>query len=237
MFRMPVSDDKIQRAYRVRIIIFLIVVVLITVFLGTAYQLIQTLARLEVVEHDRDQWQRPSEILQELDLREGSVVADIGCGVGYFALKLSSRVGQSGEVLAVDIQREPLIFLWIRTWLRHQHNLHVIHGDDPGDPRLSQQAIDAVLIVNTYHEFDQPKRMLDSIIRSLRSHGRLVIADRGPRSKDDNDRELERGHHELSPNLVESDLRQSGFQLVKRQDRFIDRPEDRAWWLIVARKP
>ena len=233
---MPVSDDKIQRAYRVRIIIFLICVVLTTAFLGTAYQAVQTLARLEVVERDRDQWQRPSEILQELDLREGSVVAEIGSGAGYFALKLSSRVGKSGEVLAVDILREPLIFLWIRTWLRHQHNLHVIYGN-PDDPKLSQQAVDAVLIANTYHEFDQPQKMLDSIIRSLRSDGRLVITDRGPRSKDDNDREVERGHHELSPNLVESDVRQSGFQLVKRHDRFIDRPGERPWWLIVARKP
>jgi ubiquinone/menaquinone biosynthesis C-methylase UbiE len=236
MFRMPVSDDKIQRAYRVRIVIFLICVLLVTAVLGTAYEAMQTLARLDVVEHDRDQWQRPSEVLQELDLREGSVVADIGCGAGYFALKLSSRVGKSGEVLAVDILKEPLIFLRIRTWLRHQRNLHVIHGD-PDDPKLSQQTIDAVLIANTYHEFDQPQKMLNRIIRSLRSHGRLVIVDRGPQSKDNSNRELERGRHELSPNLVETDLRQSGFQLVKRQDRFIDRPEDRTWWLIVAQKP
>ena len=74
---MPVSDDKIQRAYRVRIII-LLCVILITALLGTAYRAIETIARLDVVEHERDQWQRPSEILQALNLREGSVVAALG---------------------------------------------------------------------------------------------------------------------------------------------------------------
>ena len=75
---MPVSDDKIQRAYRIRISIFLLCAALIVVGLSTVYQAIQTLNRLEVVEHDRDQWQRPADIMQALDLREGSVVADIG---------------------------------------------------------------------------------------------------------------------------------------------------------------
>ena len=233
---MPVSDDKIQRAYRVRIIIFLLCVILTTTLLGTAYQAIETLARLDAVEHDRDRWQRPSEILQALDLREGSVVADIGSGAGYFALKLSAPVGKSGEVLAIDLLREPLIFLSIRTWLRNEHNVHIIRGD-PDDPKLAGQTIDAVLIANTYHEFEHPKKILQRIIHSLRSRGRLVIADRGPRSADGDAREVARLHHELSPILVESDVRESGFQLVNREDRFIDRAEDRPWWLIVAQKP
>ena len=151
---MPVSDDRIQRAYRVRITIFLICAVLTVAILSTASQAILTLNRLEVVEHDRDQWQRPADVMQALDLREGSVVADIGSGAGYFALKLSPAVGKSGTVLAVDIQKEPLIFLWIRTLLRNQHNVHIIRGS-PDDPKLPQSAVDNVLIVNAYHEFNR----------------------------------------------------------------------------------
>src|ERR1035441_933245 len=109
MCRMPVSDDKIQQAYRARIIIFLVCVVLTITVLSTVYQAGQTLDSLGVVEHDRDHWQRPSDVLRAPELREGSVVADIGCGAGYFALKLSPPVGKSGEVLAADIQRLPLI--------------------------------------------------------------------------------------------------------------------------------
>ena len=233
---MPVSDDKIQRAYRIRITIFLLCSALIVVGLSTVYQAIQTLNRLGVVEHDRDQWQRPADIMQALDLREGSVVADIGAGAGYFALKLSPAVGKSGEVLAVDIQKEPLIFLRIRTFLRNQHNVHIIRSD-PDDPQLPELAVDAVLIVNAYHEFEHPKTILECIIRALQPSGRLVIADRGPRSGNGDARDADERRHELSPNLAERELHQSGFELLKLEDRFIDRPDDRPWWLIVARKP
>jgi ubiquinone/menaquinone biosynthesis C-methylase UbiE len=234
---MPVPEDKIQRAYRVRIIIFLVCVVLAVAALSTMYQAIQTLTRLEVVESERDQWQRPSDIVRALNIREGNVVADIGSGAGYFALKLSQLVGKSGEVLAVDIQRVPLIFLRARTLLRNQYNVDTIRGE-PDDPKLSsQQPVDAVLIVNAYHEFDHPQRILECVIRALRPGGRLVIVDRGPQSGTGDVREVEARLHELPPNLVENELRQSGFQLIQREDRFIDRPDERPWWLIVVRRP
>ena len=233
---MPVSDDKIQRAYRVRITIFLICAVLTVAILSTVSQAILTLNRLEVVEHDRDQWQRPADVIQALDLREGSVVADIGSGAGYFALKLSPAVGKCGTVLAIDIQKEPLIFLWIRTLLRNQHNVHIIRGD-PDDPKLPPSAVDTVLIVNAYHEFEHSQKILECIIRSLRSHGRLVVTDRGPRPGNGDVRDVEVRRHELSPNWAEAELRESGFELVRREDRFIDVPDDRPWWLIIARKP
>jgi SAM-dependent methyltransferase len=232
---MPISDDKIQRAYRVRITIFLICAVLTVAMLSTVSQAILTLNRLEVVEHDRDQWQRPADVIQALDLREGSVVADIGSGAGYFALKLSPAVGKAGKVLAVDIQKEPLIFLWIRTLLRNQNNVHIIRGD-PDDPKLPS-AVDTVLIVNAYHEFEHPQKILGCIICSLRSHGRLVVTDRGPRPGNGDVRDVEVSRHELSPNWAEAELHQSGFELVRREDRFIDVPDDRPWWLIIARKP
>lgn len=233
---MPISDDNIQRVYRVRIATFLLCGALIVVGLSTVYQVVQTLSRLRVVERDREQWQRPSDIVRALNLREGSVVADIGSGAGYFALKLSPAVGKSGEVLAVDIQRTPLAFLRIRTLLRNQHNVHTIRGD-PDDPKLSsRQPVDAILIVNAYHEFEQPLKILECIIRVLRPNGRLVVADRGPRSGSSGVRDAEERRHELSPDLAESELRQSGFDLLEREDRFIDRPHDQPWWLMVARK-
>ena len=233
---MPISDDKIQRAYRVRITIFLLCVVLTVGVLSTIYQGIQTLNRLGAVENDRDQWQRTTEIIRALNVSEGGVVADIGSGAGYFALKLSSLVGKTGEVLAVDIRREPLIFLRIRTLLRNQHNVRTIVGD-PDDPKLSRQAVDAVLMANAYHEFEHPRQILGCVLRSLRRGGRLVVADRGPRSENGDGRDAEIHRHELPLHLVETELRQSGFELVEWDDLFIDRPDDRPWWLIIARKP
>ena len=60
---------------------------------GAGYSALNTISRLDAVEAERDQWQRPSDVVQALDLRPGNVVVDLGCGSGYFTLKLSSSVG------------------------------------------------------------------------------------------------------------------------------------------------
>src|SRR5262252_3636553 len=90
--------------------------VLGVVFLGfgfaiIGYQGLRTLQELTAVEADRDQWQRPSEIIQALNVAPSAAVADLGSGSGYFALKLSSVVGSEGVVYAIDIRRTPLAFL------------------------------------------------------------------------------------------------------------------------------
>jgi ubiquinone/menaquinone biosynthesis C-methylase UbiE len=136
---------------------------------------------LKVVESERDRWQRPSDVIEALKLKQGNAVADVGSGAGYFALKLSRAVGSSGKVLAVDIRKLPLVFLWIRAFLRSQHNIRIRVGD-PDDPRLPAGIVDAVLIANTYHEFANPELMLDHISRSLRLGGRLVVLDRSDSS-------------------------------------------------------
>ncbi len=192
------------------------------------YSAIDTIRQLEVIESQRDEWQRPAEVLQALDLRPGNVVVDLGSGAGYFALKLSPIVGNAGQVLAVDIRKLSLSFLWIRALLSHKRNIRVVLSDED-DPRLPQGTVDAVLIANTFHELRDPKVILDHVSRSLRPAGSLVIIDRGPR-------EGGAHAHEMDRAFVESELQQAGFEIVQSQDRFIDRPDDDLWWLTVARK-
>jgi len=151
-----------------------LVVGLLLVVVQQAYQTLSTLTR---VERDRDAWQRPEEILQRLHLRPGMTVVDLGSGAGYFALKIAPRVGPAGRVLAVDLRRESLAFLWIRAVEAGDRNLLVIHGDVT-DPRLPPGPVDAVLIANTYHELAQP----DSTLRVL-AYGDAARRDaRGRRS-------------------------------------------------------
>jgi predicted methyltransferase len=227
--------DKLQRMYRVRVVVFLLCVILFVSFLSTTYQAIQTLGRLDEVERERDQWQRPAEILQALHLKQGSVVVDLGCGAGYFALKLSPLVGIQGRVLAVDIRRVSLLFLWIRAALRREHNITVIHSE-PDDPHLRETA-DAVLIANTYHELTHPKRILGCVFKSLRRGGRLAVVDRGPESAHGEARDVEMQHHELPLDLAKQEIQQSGFEIMAQEHAFIHRPGDEPWWLIVAQKP
>ena len=210
---------------------------MVLVVLSTLYDAIQTLGRLEAVERERDQWQRPTEVIEELNLKEGNVVVDLGSGVGYFALKLSGVVGKSGKVLPVDILKFPLAVLRTRALINGQHNIDVILGE-PNDPRLPTGTVDAVLIANTYHELTDPQNILGHVLQSLKPGGRLVILDRAPRSQNGESRSDEAEHHHISPAPVEAEIRGSGFQIVKREDHFIDQPgDDQLWWIIVARKP
>ena len=242
---MAVPDSRVQRAYRVRISLFLLAVILVIAVLVVGYQGIQTLIVLDVSERDRDRWQRPGEIIEWLNLKDGNVVADVGSGAGYFTLKLAPIVGEKGGVLAVDILKEPLAFLWIRALLRHQSNVHIIHGD-PDEPHLPEGQIDAILVANTYHEFMHPRAVLNRLLQALHPGGRLVIVDRGPLPGEEESREVENRHHELAPSEVENELRETGFELISRNDRFIDRPaversgdrpDNHPWWMIVALKP
>jgi len=224
-------------SYRVKLALFLVCALAILFLFDTAYQGLNTFSRLDAVEAERDLWQRPSDVIQALGSKPGDVVVDLGCGSGYFTLKLSAQVGEGGRVLAEDVRRFPLVFLWFRKVLKNDRNVTVLHGD-PNDPHLPIKGVNAVLIVNTYHEFTDSKSILNHIFPSLVSGGRLVIVDREPRSVGASSNESAREHHEVSSAQVESELRHAEFEIVSRQDRFIENdPSNETWWLIAARKP
>jgi predicted methyltransferase len=221
--------------YRLKLGLFFLCGISVLFFLDAAYQALDTFSQLKVVEADRDQWQRPSDIINALDLKPGNVVVDLGCGSGYFTVRLRSPVGARGRVVAEDIRWLPLIFLWARTL--GQRNVSIAHGA-PEDPHLPAEGADAVLIANTYHELQNPRVILARASGALLSGGRLVIADRGLPSSTPTSQETQAEEHVISPQQVENDIRGAGFQIVSRQDHFLEKdPFNQNWWLIVARKP
>ena len=192
----------------------------------------QTLDILEVVERERDGWQRPDDVIRALDVASADVVVDLGSGAGYFTLKIAPLVAPEGRVLAVDLRRQSLAFLWIRAARREYSNVRIVHGS-PADPKLPQEPIDAALIVNTYHELTAPAAILSALARAMRPGGRLVVVDRAPRPGAD----AQGGHHEISEATAERQITAHGFELVDREPAFIDRPgEQDIWWLLVLRK-
>jgi predicted methyltransferase len=225
-----VSNDKSNRRPLFRIAVFLVSAIVIFLALSTLYSFTNTLNQLDVIESERDQWQRPMDVLRALDLREGNTVVDLGSGAGYFSLKLSPAVGKRGQVIAVDLRRLSLFFLWTRALLRGQSNVHVVVGEE-NNPRLPTGTVDTVLICNTYHEFSNPGLMLDHVFRSLRRGGHLVIVDRAPRAT-----EAEHAHG-MPLTAVEGELRRKGFDIASQEDDFIDRPGNDSWWLLDGRKP
>lgn len=223
--------------FRAKLALLLAVSITVLFLFDTAYQGLHTLHRLDAVEAERDNWQRPQEVIQALDLKPGNVVVDLGCGSGYFTLKLSASVGRSGRVVAEDIRRLPLAFLWIRTFQRGQHNVRIVLGG-PGDPHLSGQSVNSVLIANTYHEFTDPLSILSHLFQSLISGGRLVVVDREPYPANTGFMGSAAGRHEVSADEVANELRQGGFEIVSRQDDFIQKdPFKENWWIVTARKP
>jgi len=209
---------------------------LATAILVVVEQAVQTLHILTAVERDRDTWQRPNEIIRALDVAAGNTVVDVGSGAGYFTLRIAPHVTPGGRVIAVDLRRQSLAFLWIRTVWEKRPNVDVVHGR-VDDPRLPRGTIDAALIANTYHELAAPEPILKALFVSMRSGGRLVVVDRGPRAATDS-RIKAAEHHEITAAVAEREIVARGFETVTRDDRFIDRSQDDdVWWIVVFRKP
>lgn len=221
--------------YRLKLLAFAIVAVGGLILLNVGYSAVNTLPQLDTIEAGRDQWQRPLDILQAVDAGSGGTIVDLGCGSGYFTLKLSVAVGSRGRVIGEDVRWLPLVFLRARTILKGRHNVSLVHGQ-PSNAHLPAGGVNAVLILNTYHELSDPRAILAQVRQALVSGGRLVVVDRQPNPA--NVGVTENGEHEIAASSVEADLRQMGFEIAARQDRFIESDPDReTWWLLAARKP
>jgi len=134
----------------------------------------QDLAQLEGP--DRDAWQQPGRIMDALGIADGAVVADVGAGGGWFTVRLARRVGPNGLVLAEDIQRQMIESIERRLLREGLRNVRTVLGRDD-DPRLPKGALDAVLIVDAYHEVQDRASLLRNIRDSLTPSGRLGIVD------------------------------------------------------------
>lgn len=125
---------------------------------------------------DRDQWQRPDQIMDALAIAEASSVADIGAGAGWFTIRLARRVGPNGVVYAQDVQQQMLAAIKRRVQREGLTNVRTVLGRD-SDPRLPAGALDAVLLAGVYHEIDDRETMLANIARSLKPSGRIGVVE------------------------------------------------------------
>jgi ubiquinone/menaquinone biosynthesis C-methylase UbiE len=124
---------------------------------------------------DRDEWQQPDRIMDKLNIADGSRVADIGAGGGWFTIRLARRVGPNGRVFAEDIQQQMVESITRRVEREGLTNVQPILGT-PTDARL-QPGLQAVLIVDTYPQFREPVTLLRNIAAAMAPGGRLGIVD------------------------------------------------------------
>ncbi len=123
----------------------------------------------------RETTEQPQQLLDSLNLKPTDVVADIGAGTGYFSFRISPRIPQ-GKVLAVDIQPEMLDILNFLKTENKVTNVEPILGDVT-NPNLPPDSVDFALMVDAYHEFEHPREMMEGIVRSLKSRGRVVLVE------------------------------------------------------------
>jgi ubiquinone/menaquinone biosynthesis C-methylase UbiE len=125
---------------------------------------------------DREAWQRPDQIMDALRIADGSAVADLGAGGGWFVVRLARRVGPRGLVYAEDIQKEMIESMDRRVQREGLRNVRMVLGT-ADDPKLPPASVDAVLIVDAYHEVERPLDLLRNVRSALKPTGRLGIVE------------------------------------------------------------
>lgn len=123
---------------------------------------------------DREDWQQPERIMDALQIGEGSVVADLGAGGGWFTIRLARRVGPNGRVYAEDVQPQMIQAISRRVEREGLRNV-VPHLGGPDDPKLPGGRVDVVLIVDAYYEVERRVALLRNVAHSMKDDGRLGI--------------------------------------------------------------
>jgi predicted methyltransferase len=163
---------------------------------------------------DRSQWQKPEQIMDALNIADGSKVADIGAGSGWFTVRLAQRVGPKGLVYAQDVQKQMLEATRRRVQREGLRNIETRLGVGTS-PNLPTAALDAVLAVDTYPEVDVDDRVafLKNLAAALKPAGRLGIINykpgRGGPGPDEG---------RVDSASVEADARSAGLRVVARQN-------------------
>lgn len=123
---------------------------------------------------ERESEEQPAKAIAALEIKPGQVVADVGAGSGYYAIRLAERVGPTGRVVATDIQPTMLSLLQARITRARLMNVDVVLSAE-ADPRLPENLFDLVLMVDVYHELSRPQDVLRKLRASLKPDGRLVL--------------------------------------------------------------
>jgi len=162
---------------------------------------------------DRDAWQRPDQIMDALQIGEGSVVADLGAGGGWFTVRLARQVGPNGHVFAEDIQPQMIHAIEQRVTREALRNVTTQRGT-PDDPKLPASRIDVVLIVDAYHEIEHKVALLKSVSGSLKPGGVVAIIN----FKKDGGGPGPAIDERVDAEQVIADARAAGFELRRRDD-------------------
>lgn len=163
---------------------------------------------------EREQEEDPKQTLANLGLKPGMIVCDLGCGNGYYTLEMATLVSPGGKVFAVDIQPEMLHLLELRAEEKQVKNVEVVLGGLV-DPRMPDDSIDLLLLVDVYHEFSHPALMLKAIRKCLKPEGRVALVEFRAE-----DRQVPiRPEHKMTKKQILKEYTANGFKLAEEYDK------------------
>lgn len=161
-----------------------------------------------LIRNEREREERCSLLLDNLGLRTGMTVCDMGCGNGFYAIPIAKLLGPKGRVLAVDIQPEMLFLLRERMEIESVDNITPILGS-VDDPYLPEGTVDLAILVDVYHEFGFPEEMLAALRKSLKPDGRIVLVE----FRAEDDEVPIKPEHKMTKKQVNRELVANGFKL------------------------
>ncbi|MGY8770289.1 MAG: class I SAM-dependent methyltransferase [Pirellulales bacterium] len=166
-----------------------------------------------LIRESRENEEKCSLLMKELGLKPGMTVCDMGCGNGFYSLKMAQAIGEEGKVLAVDIQQEMLRLLKARAGEQEVKNIQPILGE-LHDPKLPKNEVDIILCVDVYHEFSHPVHMLTEMREALKPNGYLVLLEYREEDPEVPIKLL----HKMSKKQVLKEMKANQFELAKEFD-------------------
>lgn len=163
---------------------------------------------------ERADEEQPERVLDAMGLRPGDVVADVGCGSGYYARRMARRVRPGGKVYCEEIQPEMLDVMRRRAADEGVDGIEAVLGS-PTDPRLPPGAVDWVLIADVYHEMSDPEPMLAGIRRALAPGGQVALLEY---RVEDGTGDWIKADHAMSVRQVLTEWKAAGFELAALHD-------------------
>ena len=160
---------------------------------------------------DREDEEAPTKLIAKLAVQPGQNIADVGCGSGFYSRRLAPMVAPTGKVYGVDIQPEMLRML--EEGARKEGITNIVPVlSAPDDPKLPAGSIDWILLVDVYHELQNPEPMLHRMREALSPTGRVALVEF--RLEGDSAAHI-RTEHRMSVEQVLAEWEPAGFELVE----------------------
>lgn len=166
-----------------------------------------------LLRNKRDREESTVRMREELRLKPGMNVCDMGSGNGYHTLPIAKAIGPKGVAYAVDIQPEMLEMLNTRARTEDVSNITTVLGTET-DAKLPQGSCDLILLVDVYHEFSDPAAMLASMKRALKPDGQIVLVE----FRAEDDAVPIKPEHKMSKDQINKELTANGWELSRSFD-------------------